>query len=612
MMEALLLSDLFWSLQHKLGDREILSMSSRAFRHFGGDSKMAARALWGGLSLLRIAWCLLPQTGYLHPDEFFQSPEVMAEDILGLEVYRPWEFQAGSPCRTAVFPLLTSGAAFWLMKLCERLGLLRAGPVDSYALLVAPRLLLTACSFALDWAVHRLAPLWGADRWVALALLAGSHVTLVFYTRTFANAIEGLLFAWLLVLVSRRPGPGPEGSAWPVGAVVAAGFFNRPTFLAFALAPLWFRSARRAAPGARPGPGALARDALELAPAAALTALVFVAADTCYFGSSEGPGGPAGLLGLLSGDLAPVLTPYRFLSYNLDPQNLARHGTHPRVTHLLVNGVVLFGTLHVTAVAAGCRALRAGCPVRARPGAPRPPPRQPHAALLLFYFVPLALLSLFSHQEPRFLIPLLVPLVLLSSPRGRPVQHKAAVVLFNALGAFFFGCLHQGGLVPCLAHLERLVHAPPPPGRPPDRFTLLFAHTYMPPRHLLNLGGQEAPVEVVDLGGVEAGVLCETLERLGRRPACRARGASGAQGRACRLFVVTPGTARPAVESCGFPFQNQTLLFPHLTLEDPPALSALLGHAWRSQLGLFLLELGEPKGEGDAGRASAVPGARPG
>lgn len=42
------------------------------------DLKMAPRVLWGSLSLLRLLWCLLPQTGYVHPDEFFQSPEVMA------------------------------------------------------------------------------------------------------------------------------------------------------------------------------------------------------------------------------------------------------------------------------------------------------------------------------------------------------------------------------------------------------------------------------------------------------------------------------------------------------------------------------------------------------
>ncbi|OXB63992.1 hypothetical protein ASZ78_014756 [Callipepla squamata] len=40
---------------------------------------MAARRLWALLVALRAGWCLLPQAGYLHPDEFFQSPEVMAE-----------------------------------------------------------------------------------------------------------------------------------------------------------------------------------------------------------------------------------------------------------------------------------------------------------------------------------------------------------------------------------------------------------------------------------------------------------------------------------------------------------------------------------------------------
>lgn len=39
---------------------------------------MVARALWALLAALRAGWCLLPQSGYLHPDEFFQAPEVMA------------------------------------------------------------------------------------------------------------------------------------------------------------------------------------------------------------------------------------------------------------------------------------------------------------------------------------------------------------------------------------------------------------------------------------------------------------------------------------------------------------------------------------------------------
>ena len=34
--------------------------------------------VWILLVVSRIVWCLLPQTGYIHPDEFFQSTEVIA------------------------------------------------------------------------------------------------------------------------------------------------------------------------------------------------------------------------------------------------------------------------------------------------------------------------------------------------------------------------------------------------------------------------------------------------------------------------------------------------------------------------------------------------------
>lgn len=46
-------------------------------------AEMAARRLWALLAALRAGWCLLPQAGYLHPDEFFQSPEVMAGNAAG-------------------------------------------------------------------------------------------------------------------------------------------------------------------------------------------------------------------------------------------------------------------------------------------------------------------------------------------------------------------------------------------------------------------------------------------------------------------------------------------------------------------------------------------------
>ncbi|XP_043854951.1 GPI mannosyltransferase 4 isoform X2 [Dromiciops gliroides] len=547
----------------------------------------AAQVLWGSLSLLRVAWCLLPQTGYLHPDEFFQSPEVMAEDVLGLEVFRPWEFLPSSPCRTVLFPVLTTGSVLWLLELLEGLW---PGALSSYTLLVGPRLVFTILSFALDWSVFRVAPLWGADPWHSLVLLAGSYVTLVFYTRTLANATEGLLFMWLLLLVSPAvAGDGTQGKPSPerrrpgrlLGAVVAAGFFNRPTFLGFALLPLLFWSGRRTAAGPL-SVKALLQDLLGLLPGATLVAAAFVAADSWYYSSRLG--------------LEPrlVLTPVHFLSYNLDPQNLARHGTHLRLTHLAVNGVLLFGMLHVVAVTAVWTMLKETLASVAQLRAPwsrgARAPLDKRNVLLLFYFGPLVLLSLFSHQEPRFLVPLLGPLVLLSSQKGGGVApwRSAAVILFNVLGALFFGCLHQGGLVPSLTHLERSIHATAPQGQP-AHFTLLFTHTYMPPRYLLHLRGQEPPVEVIDLGGAESGVLCQTLDQLTSQPICDTAGGD----RLCRIFVVVPGTAREAAAGCPFSLRNETRVFPHLTLEDPPAFSDLLSSHWRESLSLYILEVGE-------------------
>uniref|UniRef100_A0A8C6GA12 Mannosyltransferase n=1 Tax=Mus spicilegus TaxID=10103 RepID=A0A8C6GA12_MUSSI len=548
---------------------------------------VAARVIWGSFSLLRVLWCLLPQTGYIHPDEFFQSPEVMAEDILGVQATRPWEFYPSSSCRTVVFPLLTSGSTFWLLRLWEELGLW-PGLVSGYMLLVGPRFLLTALSFALDWAVYDLAPLWGADRWNALCLLSGSYVTLVFYTRTFSNTIEGLLFTWLLVLVSpgvvrsptsKKPTPGPRWHRYLLGVIVAAGFFNRPTFLAFALAPLSLWGIHRASELG--GIRALIQEALVLLPGAALAAVLCVATDSWYFSS-------------LSRSTGVFLTPANFLYYNLDPQNLARHGTHARLTHLAVNGFLLFGVLHAQALQAAWQQLHACLRASPQTGLSRVQGARgllssSKSYLLLFYFTPLLLLSAFSHQEARFLIPLLVPLVLLCSPQTQPIPWKGTLVLFNILGALIFGCLHQGGLVPGLKYLEQIVHTPDLSGTT-THYTLLFTHTYMPPQHLLHLSGLGSPVEVVDMGGAEDGVLCQALNNFSRQPACQLAG----EPWPCRLFVVTPGTNRHALEKCRFPLKNETLLFPHLTLEDPPALSSLLSGAWRKHLSLHVIELETP------------------
>ncbi|NXK60034.1 PIGZ mannosyltransferase, partial [Sylvietta virens] len=552
---------------------------------------MVARALWALLAALRAGWCLLPQSGYLHPDEFFQAPEVMAGDILNLQVYYPWEFLSSSPCRTVVFPLMTSGVTYWVIKSLQQLDIC-SSCINSYTLLVSPRLLFTILSFILDYSVYQLAPFWGADPWKALVLLAGSYVTLVFYTRTFTNTLEGLLFALLMVLVSSGKSSGSSAeptSSSLMGVITTAGFFNRPTFLAFALMPLLYWAGLIV--DSQKSIKTLINHFLKFILCACFTASVFITADTIYFTSvsldnlySTNKSSLIDVIVQLHDKM--VVTPFNFLSYNLNPHNLALHGTHPRVTHFTVNGVMLFGILHILAISAGFKMLKRYVHqlMLVRWCFCGPPGLLVHSegspTLLLFYFVPLAFLSLFSHQEPRFLIPLILPLVLFSASPNRAVKGKFLIVLFNLLGALLFGCLHQGGLIPCLFHLEQLIHSPASSSHS-RHYTLLFAHTYMPPRSLLNIKKTDMHVEVIDMAGAEEETLCQTVEQRASNFTCSDS----------HIFIIIPGTVRATITKCGVSFKNETLIFPHLSMEDPPQIPVLSSGNWRSQLGLYILEL---------------------
>lgn len=223
--------------------------------------------------------------------------------------------------------------------------------------------------------------------------------------------------------------------------------------------------------------------------------------------------------------------------------------------------------------------MRVGSYYRGSPRLSVPSDGQP--TLLLFYFVPLALLSLFSHQEPRFLIPLILPLVLFSASQNRAMKWQPIIIIFNVLGAFLFGCLHQGGLIPCLFHLEHLVHSLEASNHP-RCYTLLFAHTYMPPRSLLNIEKKDTHVEVIDMAGSEEETLCQVVGQHANNGTCGD----------CHFLVIIPGTVRATISKCGVLLKNETLIFPHLSMEDPPQISFLFSENWRSQLGLYILQLG--------------------
>jgi len=168
----------------------------------------------------------------------------------------------------------------------------------------------------------------------------------------------------------------------------------------------------------------------------------------------------------------PIITPLNNLKYNSDPSNLALHGVHPWYQHGLINLAQFLG---------------------------------PAFPLLLFlrkaHITPMvisalsgtALLSLFSHQEARFLLPV-VPLLLSSVPLPSSRFKKvwiAAWVIFNLAMGVLMGVYHQGGIVPVQMHIAKTEEVVS---------TAFWWKTYSPPIWLLN--GKNENLTTVDLMGM--------------------------------------------------------------------------------------------------------------
>lgn len=55
-------------------------------------------------ALLWVRWIASSTPGYVHPDEYFQSPEITANAILNIDSYIPWEFEKENAIRAVIPP----------------------------------------------------------------------------------------------------------------------------------------------------------------------------------------------------------------------------------------------------------------------------------------------------------------------------------------------------------------------------------------------------------------------------------------------------------------------------------------------------------------------------
>lgn len=131
---------------------------------------------------------------------------------------------------------------------------------------------------------------------------------------------------------------------------------------------------------------------------------------------------------------------------------------------------------------------------------------KPHLSIRLYSAISgLAVLSMFQHQEARFLLPT-VPLILSSVqlPTNKALLRvwAGAWIIFNVFLGVLMGIYHQGGIVPGQVFMA---------GQP-DATNAIWWKTYSPPIWLLN--GKNEVLQTKDVMGIKGDDLLQQLTSL--------------------------------------------------------------------------------------------------
>ena len=448
--------------------------------------------------------------GYVHPDEFFQGGQ---ELFYGCPPTVPWEFEPDHALRSVIPPTLMTWAPLQMyrgLRFLARRAIGRCGSIDGTGsfsgaeVLVVPRI---ACSlmsvFFVDRSVWSICsavdkPNKGDGRGgvpVPVLLVASAWPTLVMMTRPFSNSMESYVFASLMATVWKVT-IGDESSVgfffcWKIGMLCALGIFTRFTFAFFAV-PILLCLLKHLSQMFGIQTSVLWRKIGWMAVFFAVLSLGIVMADTAFYllrrheASTLSSHRDNVLLPLDFSSL--VVTPFNALAYNIKTSNLKDHGLHPRWTHAIVNMLIMYGPLTLaTYFWIATKLLHSvGRTLKGSKLAEGDFLMVP-ASVVLFG---LGLLSIAPHQEPRFLLPLLVPLVLLGEKAIRrfPKTGACTWVLFNLVLLTLFGVLHQGGVTKSLLAVGSMA----PWGRQKQPTSWIYMRTYMPPTFLTRLPSDAA------------------------------------------------------------------------------------------------------------------------
>jgi len=554
--------------------------------------------------LLRIVLAVIPtNSGYIHPDEHFQSVEVVLGDVLELDTHRTWEFNISAPLRSPSLPFLLYGLPVGALKYLDLLLDAKLGVqifIGPYIVQLVPRLIMLALSFTVDACVYQICRLYKHNYNQCLTTLASSYVMIVYSTRTFSNTLELVMTSLLLYMVAhtmkrtdetvylqelvqdsykkaesvrerveiqkKRKIIPPHDFKFilPIGILVAVGVFNRPTFVFFAFVPLFFWFQRGVSNKSMFTPFQIFNFRIAaIIPITLVSGSILLLTDSLYYGQLT----LRKLWDLTMGYDDWKLAPFNFIMYNLVPGNLAQHGVHPWYTHLLVNLPMLLGPL-APIFLVSCASWVSDVvhlPWRQKPGL-----RTVYALTLFSALLPVIGLSLVQHQEARFLLPILPCVILMCAHKLRWKVAGWRPLLsfwyaFNLLASAWFGFLHQSGVNPIQRTIAAMPHAN-------DYVNLVYSHTYTPPRLPLlspRVSSEARPYcrhpntkfLIHDLGSAEPGEVHNRLLALLARGEYLER----RQNKSMSVLLVMPSLLLPHLHKIG----HKSLHMEHLATSGP-------------------------------------------
>ncbi|KHC81368.1 GPI mannosyltransferase 4 [Candida albicans SC5314] len=384
---------------------------------------------------------------YIHPDEHFQSLEVLTNRILNYSTNIPWEFQ-DDPARSLAPLYFIYGPLLYFIKFFKL-------NLTALQIWYIARLQISILSWIItDFCLYWMLPS-KPERIKAIFFTSTSYITLVYQNHLFSNSIETLLLLVTILLIDDLryvqeskdqdvQNLNKNKNLFYTGVLISLGIFNRITFPAFLILPGWFVMKyvlKHYVSG------------LYLVMGFFSTTALLILVDTILFGNINNVVAEAFNIS------SYIIAPLNNLLYNAKYENLAQHGIHPYYTHILVNmpqilgpGLIFFVSKSYTKTTPFLTVISG----------------------LLF-------LSVIPHQELRFLIPLL-PLACCSFDFTlKWVQPWMLYTwyIFNIFMSILMGKLHQGGVVPVLDHIKS------------EASVQVWWRTYTPPSWILGSNSTE-------------------------------------------------------------------------------------------------------------------------